>query len=151
MDSSIFISETDTSSTHYRDFAFLSSVKWFAECFFSAIRQISSLPSAKQKPLGKKTLVKKTFCRVFYFFDTRQIASLPSVFLTLAKKFFWRVFFLHYAKDNLKTTFWCSKLIQMKSFSITDLYNSSRRTIYILIISSYDKIKVNFFINLYHS
>jgi hypothetical protein len=34
----------------------------------------------------------------------------------------------------------------MKTFSTTNLYNSSRCTIYILIISSYDKIKVNLFI-----
>jgi hypothetical protein len=34
----------------------------------------------------------------------------------------------------------------MKKFSATNLYNSSRRTIYILVISSYDEIKVNLFI-----
>jgi hypothetical protein len=34
----------------------------------------------------------------------------------------------------------------MKKFSTTDLYNSSRYTIYILIIFLYDKIKVNLFI-----
>jgi hypothetical protein len=34
----------------------------------------------------------------------------------------------------------------MKKFSTTNLYNSSRCTIYILNISSYDKIKVNLFI-----
>jgi hypothetical protein len=34
----------------------------------------------------------------------------------------------------------------MKKFSTTNLYNSSRYTIYILIIFSYDKIKVNLFI-----
>jgi hypothetical protein len=34
----------------------------------------------------------------------------------------------------------------MKTFSTTNLYNSSRCIIYILIISSFDKIKVNLFI-----
>jgi hypothetical protein len=37
--------------------------------------------------------------------DTSQRASLSSVFLTLDK-------------DNLKITFWSSKLIQMKSFQL---------------------------------
>jgi hypothetical protein len=34
----------------------------------------------------------------------------------------------------------------MKKFLTTNLYNSSRCTIYILIVSSYEKIKVNLFI-----
>jgi hypothetical protein len=34
----------------------------------------------------------------------------------------------------------------MEKFSTTNFYNSSRYTIYILIISSYDKIKINLFI-----
>jgi hypothetical protein len=34
----------------------------------------------------------------------------------------------------------------MKRFSTANLYNSSRHTIYILIISLFDKIKVNLFI-----
>jgi hypothetical protein len=56
------------------------------------------------------------------------------------------VFFSTLDKDNWKITFSSSKLIQMEKFSTINLYNSSRCTIYILIISSYDKIKVNFFI-----
>jgi hypothetical protein len=53
--------------------------------------------------------------------------------------------FLTLDKDNLKITFLSSKLIQINKLT-TNLYNSSRSTIYILIISSYDKIKVNLFI-----
>jgi hypothetical protein len=79
---------------------------------------------------NKKHSVKKHSAKVFFaecfIFDTRQKVSLPSVFSTLDK-------------DNLKIVFWSSKLIQMKKFSTTKLYNSSRCTIYILVVSSYDK------------
>ena len=49
---------------------------------------------------------------------------------------------------KFQSTFWSSKLIQMKKFSTTKLYNSSRCTIFVLIFSSYDKVKINLFTNL---
>lgn len=58
--------------------------------------------------------------------------SLPSVFLTLGK-------------DNFQTIFKNSKLIQMKRFSTTKLYNLLICTIFNLVISSYDKVIVNLF------
>ena len=73
-------------------------------------------------------------CRVF-FFNTRQRGSLPSVFFyTRQRKF--------------QSIFWSSKLIQMKKFSTTKLYNSSRCTMFVLVFSSYDKVKINLFTNL---
>jgi hypothetical protein len=61
---------------------------------FFGTRQRSSLPSAKQKTLGKKILSKKLFVECFIF-DTRTRVSLPSVlFLTLGKKFFAEYFIL---------------------------------------------------------
>jgi hypothetical protein len=98
---------------------------FFAECFIFDTWRIS-LPSVFWH------LAKSFFVECFIF-DTRQRASLTNVFSTLGK-------------DNLKITFWSSKLIQMKKFSATNLYNSSRWTIYILVISSYDEIKVDLFI-----
>jgi hypothetical protein len=84
-------------------------------------------------------------CRVF--FNTRQRAYLPSVFfLDTRQRTFLSGVFLTLDKDNLKITFESSKLIRMKKNLTTNLYNSSRCTIYILIVYSYDKIKVNLFI-----
>jgi hypothetical protein len=60
------------------EFDSLPNAKYSAECFFSGTRQISFLPSAKQKTLGKrKHSAKKRFVACFIF-DTRQRASLPS-------------------------------------------------------------------------
>jgi hypothetical protein len=58
---------------------------------FSGTQQKSSLSSAKQKTLDKKTLGKGIFLECFIF-DTRQIVSLPNIFSTLDK-------------DNLKIVF----------------------------------------------
>jgi hypothetical protein len=81
------------------------------------------------------------------FFYTRQKTSfVKCCFFTLGKELLCRVFFLTICKDNLKIVFWSSELIQMKKFSTTNLYNSSRYTDYILVISSYVKIKVDLFI-----
>jgi hypothetical protein len=142
---------------------FVTWTEAVASCHYQnlALCRVSySLPSATQKTLGKikhsakklfasvlfLTLGKEFLCRVS-FFDTRQRAfcrvsqiqhstknSLPSVFSPTL------------GKDNLKITFLSSKLIQMKKFSTTNLYNSSWCTICILNISSYDKIKINLFI-----
>ena len=112
----------------------------FVECFFYT-RQIGSLPSV--------------------FFNTRQRGSLPSVFFTLGKELLCRVFFFTLGKElicrvlffytrqrKFQSTFWSSKLIQIKKFSTTKLYNSSRCTMFVLIYSSYDKVKINLFTNL---
>jgi hypothetical protein len=78
------------------EFGSLLSAKLFVECFLLGIRQRSSLPSAKQKTLGKrKHSAKKLFGRCFIF-DTRQRASLSSVKnKTLNKELLCRVFFQH--------------------------------------------------------
>jgi hypothetical protein len=101
-----------------------TGIQLFAECqiirrvLFSGSRQRSSLPSAKEKTLGKKhlakgflpsvlflTLGKEILCRVF--FDTRQRASLPSVlfFATRQRASLPSVFFSTPCKDNLKIIF----------------------------------------------
>ena len=66
-----------------------------------------------------------------------------------------RLFFWHSAKKlfadrqrKFQSTFWSSKLIQMKKFSTTKLYNSSRCAMFVLVFSSYDKVKINLFTNL---
>ena len=112
------------------------------------------LPSVVFRALGKDafaecffTLGKEALCRVF--------------FLTLGKEALWRVFFLHSAKNffaecyffdtrqrKFQSIFLSSKLIQIKKFSTTKLYNSSRCTMFVLVFSSYDKVKINLFTNL---
>jgi hypothetical protein len=62
------------------------------------------------------------------FFYTRQRTPLPSVFSL--------------GKDKFQSTFWSSKLSQMKKFSITN---------FILVISLFGKAIVTLFINLYFS
>jgi hypothetical protein len=94
---------------------------------FLDTRQRNSLPSAFFKTLSKEAL-----CRVS-FWDTRQRSSLPSGF------------FRTLGKDNFQIIFWNSKLIRIKIFSTTKLCNSSRCTIFILDISSFDKININLF------
>ena len=127
----------------------------------------SGLPSVVFQALGKDAFAER-------FFDTRQRSSLPSVFFTLGKELLCRAFFLTLGKEaslpsvffwhsakklfaeyffytrqrKFQSTFWSSKLIQMKKFSTTKLYNSSRCTMFVLVFSSYDKVKVNLFINL---
>jgi hypothetical protein len=58
------------------------------------------------------------------------------------------VFWLILGKEIFQNTFWGSKLTQMKKFSTTKLFNSSRCTMFILVICSFDKMKVNLFTNL---
>ena len=58
-------------TTHYR---------LFAECFFSGTRQRASLPSAKEKMLGKKKTLDKEGSLSSVKKTTRQRPSLPSVF-----------------------------------------------------------------------
>ena len=102
-------------------------------------RVSSGLPSVVFRALGKDAFAKWFFWRsakklfAECFFYARKEASLPSVFLHSAKKF--------------QSTFWSSKLIQMKKFSTTKLYNSSR-CMFVLVFSSYDKVKINLFTNL---
>ena len=97
----------------------------FAECFFYT-RQRASLPSV--------------------FFNTRQRGSLPSVFFWHSAKSFFAecYFFFDTRQKKFQSIFWSSKLIQMKKFSTTKLYNSSRCTIFVLVFSSYDKVKNKF-------
>ena len=97
------------------------------------------LPSVFLRALGKVLL-----CRVLKK-NTRQNFFAECFFLLSAKNLFAECFFPTLGKDNFQIIFWSSKLIQMKKFSTKKLYNSSKYTIFILFISSYDKIKVNLF------
>jgi hypothetical protein len=63
----------------------------FCRVFFSGTRQISSLPSATQKTPGKRKHSTKKFFAECFIFDTRQKASLSTVFLTLGKLLLCRV------------------------------------------------------------
>jgi hypothetical protein len=60
---------------------------------FSGTRQKSSLPSVKQKTLGKRKHSAKKFFVECFIFDTRQRASLSSAFFSAL------------GKDNLKIVF----------------------------------------------
>jgi hypothetical protein len=80
----------------------------FVECFFP-------------------TLGKELLCLVF-FSDTRQKASLLSVFFTLGKY-------------NFKIKFWSSKLIQIKKFSTTQFLTHQDAQIFILAIFHMTKSK----------
>ena len=131
----------------------------FAECQIKYTRQ--KIHSTKMAlPSVFSELGKDVFCRV-PFFGTRQNASLPSaLFLALGKDVFCRVpLFWHSAKrhfavciffalDKLffQSNFWDPKWIQMKNFSTTKLYNFSRSTKFILVISSFDKATITLFI-----
>ena len=84
-----------------------------------------------------------------------ETGSLPSVkwfaeccFSGTRQRRLCRVFFFYTRQRKFQNTFWSSKLIQMKKFSTTKLYNSSRCTMFVLVFSSYDKVKVNLFTNL---
>jgi hypothetical protein len=117
---------------HFRNLALCWVPNNLSSTFFRALGQRSFLPSAKQKTLAKKHSAKKLFAECFIS-DTRQRVFLSSVFFNTRQRQF-------------KNHIWSSLLIQMKRFSTANLYNSSRHTIYILIISLFDKIKVNLFI-----
>jgi hypothetical protein len=77
----------------------------FCRVFFSVTQQRSSLPSAKQKNLGKRKHSAKKLFAEDCIFDNRQRVSLPSMFLTLGKELLCRVLFSTLSKDNLKITF----------------------------------------------
>ena len=98
----------------------LPSATWFAECFFSGTRQ--------RRLCG-------FFAECFFFWHS-------------AKSLFAECYFFYTRQRKFQSTFWSSKLIQMKKFSTTKLYNSSRCTMFVLVFSSYDKVKVNLFTNL---
>ena len=118
-----------------------SAKMYFAECHFSALgkMRLCRVPffwhSAKMHfaeyhflALGKMRL-----CRV-PFFGTRQRGILPcAFFFALGKLFF-------------QSNFWGPKWIQMKKISTTKLYNFSRSTKFILVISSFDKTTITLFI-----
>ena len=68
--------------------------------------------------------------------------------------FVWTIQILNFKKWQLQTRFWNSKWFQLKKLSPIKLYNSSRSTTFILIISSSDKAVVYIVhksINLSHS
>jgi hypothetical protein len=92
-----------------------------------------SLPSVKYfAPYFFRALGKELLCRVP---ENRHSA----------KSFFAECLFETLGKDNFQIIFLSSKLIQIKIFSTTKLYNSSRCIILVLDISSFDKINVNLF------
>ena len=113
------------------------------------------LPSVVFRALGKDafaecfflTLGKEALCRVFFLILGKE-ALYRVFFLTLGKELLCRVLFFYTRQRKFQSTFWSSKLIQMKNFSTIKLYNSSRCTMFVLVFSSYDKVKVNLFTNL---
>ena len=82
------------------------------------------------------------------FSGTRQSGLCRVFFLTLGKEPLCRMLFFDTQQRKFQSIFWSSKLIQMKKFSTTKLYNSSRCTMFVLVFSSYDKVKINLFTNL---
>ena len=100
------------------------------------------LPSVVFWALGKDAFAE---C---FFFDTRQSGSLPSVFFNTRQRGSLPSVFFDTRQRKFQSIFWSSKLIQMKKFLTTKLYNSSRCTMFVLVFSSYDKVKVNLFTNL---
>jgi hypothetical protein len=71
--------------------------------------------------------------------------TLGKFFWHLAKKFFAECYFFTLGKHKFQSTFWSSKLIQMKKVYNTNLYNFLRSTNFILVISSFDKLIVTLF------
>ena len=76
---------------------------------------------------------------------TWELASLPSVFLALGIQDICRVLEKYTRRREIQSTFWSSKLIQIKKRSTAKLYNFSRCTTFILVISSFDKAIVTLF------
>jgi len=104
---------------HYRKLSFFASIFLFAECFALGISQKAYLLSVvKKHSANKYTLSKEALCRVFYF-NTRQIIN---------------------SKHILK-----QKLIQIRTKTTTKLYNFSRSTTFILVLSSFNKMIVTLF------
>ena len=117
---------------HYRKLSFFASIFLFAECFALGISQKSLFTKCSKKTLGKQihsakklfaecitfALSKEALCRVFYF-NTRQIIN---------------------SKHILK-----QKLIQIRTKTTTKLYNFSRSTTFILVLSSFNKMIVTLF------
>ena len=106
----------------------LSSARWFVECCFSGTRQ-------------------SRLCWVFFWHSAKRLFA-ECFFWHLAKSFFVECYFFNTRQRKFQSTFWSSKLIQMKKFSTIKLYNSSRCTMFVLVFSSYDKVKVKLFTNL---
>jgi hypothetical protein len=82
-------------------------------CFGHSVKKLFAECQAK-KPIVKKTLDEECF-----IFDTRQRVSFCRVFFGhYGKNFFVECLFSTLGKDNLKITFWSTKLIQMNSFQL---------------------------------
>ena len=136
-------------------FFWYSAKMYFAECYFSAQgkMRLCRVPffwhSAKM--YFAECYFRHTAKCVFaecLFPGTRQRCILPSAFvLALGKEAFCRVhFFWALGKSVFQSNFWGPKWIQMKNFSTTKLYNFSRSTKFILVISSFDKATITLFI-----
>jgi hypothetical protein len=112
-----------------------TGIRLFAEC--QIIYRVISFGHSANKLFAEcqaKNHRQKTLGKVFYFwhlansfftkcfFNTRQRAFLPNVFLDNKRSL--PSVFSTLGKDNLKIIFWSSKLIKMKIFSATNLYNS---------------------------
>ena len=97
--------------------------------FMASNKQFTlGLPSAFFLALGKDV-----FCRVPLFWHSAKRHFAVCIFLALGKSVF-------------QSNFWGPKWIQMKNFSTTKLYNFSRSTKFILVISSFDKATITLFI-----
>ena len=94
--------------------------------------QTSNLLSVCWEPFSKHSA--KMYFAECLCFGTRRRGILPCAF------------FLALDKSVFQINFWGPKQIQMKKFSTTKLYNFSRSTKFILIISSFDKATITLFI-----
>ena len=125
----------------------LEADRWVAAGFKhyrrSALCRVpGGLPSVVFRALGKDV-----FVECFFWHSAKRLFA-ECFFLTLGKEPLYRVLFFYTRQRKFQSIFWSSKLIQMKKFSTTKLYNSSRCTMFVLVFSSYDKVKVNLFTNL---
>jgi hypothetical protein len=117
-----------------------SANKLFAECQKVNTRQRKNTRQrlfcrVANLTLGKEYSAKSFFTKCQIWHSAKQ--SLSSVF-----------FLLTLDKEIFQNTFWGSKLTQIKRFWTTKLLNSSRCTMFILVICSFDKLNVNLFTNL---
>lgn len=130
-----------------------TEIRFFVECpvvcqmiFFRHLTK-KLFAEYQTKNSRQKTLGKEFIYRVLFY--SRQRAYLLIDFFPTVGKSFFDECFLKLGKVNFQVIFWNNKLIKMEKFSSTKLYNSSWCTTFVLVISSYGKVKVKFVDNIY--